>query len=390
MKQRIAITGIGCVTPVGVGIRPFFSAVAGGVSGIREITHFDCSGFDVKLAGEVREDMTRPEKFQDAVAGDPKIGFALEAAGQAMRDAGISGLSGKSLIHLGTSLKYFDLNKIVQAGMSGFSQIVENSMTPGARGFQTPLDVACELIGDIHGPDSLKLTNVSACAASTQAIGHTFQRLRDGTFDMALCGGFDSMINPLGIGGFQLLGALSANTAENARACRPFDASRNGTVLGEGAAMFVLEPLEHARTENRHIYAEILGFGSSLDAWKVSAPDPTGAGCLLAMKGAVRDAGLHPGQIDAVSAHGTGTYLNDETEAAAIRDILGEKWQTTPVFSTKSLRLHPHGALDNVAPGCELDHVVVAPRGFHGQTILKNSFGFGGQNATLILGRVEQ
>ncbi|MCP4347991.1 MAG: beta-ketoacyl-[acyl-carrier-protein] synthase family protein [Desulfobacterales bacterium] len=412
MKRRVVITGIGCVSPLGIGIEPFWDAIADGISGISAISRFDCSSFDVQLAGEIRDNVPYPVEFSDYVAEDIKIAFAINAAVQAMKSTGLTKFGNKCLLHLGTSLETFDLQKIIQNGKAQFDRIVDQTLAKGARHLQMPLDTPCELIESMYGSSCLKLTNVSACAASAQAIGHSFCRIRDGTFDMALCGGFDSMINPLGIGGFQILGALNTNTAQGKRSCRPFDSARSGTVLGEGAAMFVLEPMQDAVEAGKKIYAEILGYGTSLDACKLSAPDPDGYGGMLAMRRALDDACLDADDIHAVSTHGTGTYLNDEVEANAVRRILGDRWPGVPVISTKSLighligaagavelaaciqgfiqnRLHPNGSLNTVAKGCELDHVVGTSRKFEGKYILKNSFGFGGQNATLIIGKAK-
>ncbi|MFC1849937.1 beta-ketoacyl-[acyl-carrier-protein] synthase family protein [candidate division CSSED10-310 bacterium] len=412
MNRRVVITGIGCITPLGPGLRTFWQAISGGHSGIDRITHFDCETFEVQLAAEVKETFTVPPQFSAVVAEDSKLVFALAAAEQAMEDAGLTALGKASLIHVGTSLEVLDLRKVIYQGKADFADIVDHMLSPGARPLQIPLDSAAELIESLYGPVDLKLTNVSACAASTQAIGLSFQRVREGAFEVALCGGFDSMINPLGVGGFQLLGALNTNSEWGERACRPFDAARSGTVLGEGAVLFILEPLEHALEAGKRIYAEILGYGSSLDAHKLSAPDPAGVGGISAMRRALHDARLPPEEIQAISSHGTGTYINDEVEAAAIRTVFKQTWQQIPVISTKSLTghligaagaielsaaiqgflensLHPNGSLHKIAPGCELDHVVDSPRTFSGSNILKNSFGFGGQNASLIIRRTD-
>jgi 3-oxoacyl-[acyl-carrier-protein] synthase II len=218
------------------------------------------------------------------------------------------------------------------------------------------------------------------------------------------------MVNPLGVGGFQLLGALTTDNRRGASACRPFDASRSGTVLGEGAAVLVLEPLERARAEGRPVFAEVCGYGSTLDAHGLSAPDPEGRGAERAMRAALSDAGLEPGRIGHLNTHGTGTRLNDEVEAAAIRRVFAGSWERLPVSATKSVTGHLIGAagaveaaaclfaldrrlapanpwLEKVAPGCELDHAAGAARPWDGGCVLSNSFGFGGQNASLIFGR---
>jgi 3-oxoacyl-(acyl-carrier-protein) synthase len=256
------------------------------------------------------------------------------------------------------------------------------------------------------------LTNCSACAAGAQAIGHSFHAIRSGHFERAVCGGFDSMINPLGIGGFQLLGALTTDNQQGARACRPFDSGRKGTVLGEGAAMFVLEPLEKARAEGKEILGEMMGYGSTLDAYSLSAPDPDGDGAARTMLMALKDAGIPASEVQHINTHGTGTQLNDEVEAKAIRRVFAETWEKIPVTATKAMTGHliaaagpielgaclvpllrrvipPNASLERVAQGCELHHVTEPGTPFEGEYVLTNSFGFGGQNASLVLRRCD-
>jgi 3-oxoacyl-[acyl-carrier-protein] synthase II len=218
------------------------------------------------------------------------------------------------------------------------------------------------------------------------------------------------MVNPLGVGGFQLLGALTTDTDLGAAACRPFDAARSGTVIGEGAAAFVLEPLDRARADGRPVLAEVCGYGSTLDAYSLTAPDPEGDGAARSMQAALEDAGLPPHAIGHLNAHGTGTLLNDEIEARAIRRVLADSWEGLPVSATKSMTGHliaaagavefgacllplleglmpPNPSLTRVGRGCELAHVVGRAQPFDGEYALSNSFGFGGQNASLILRR---
>ena len=411
--RRVAVTGFGVVSPVGVGREAFWSALTAGASGIGRITRFDPSTFAVQLAGEVRGRLELPKDVDEVAGRDPKVGFAFAAAAEALATAGNPRLGVKSLLHLGTSLETFDLAALVFDERRDFRSIVE-----GERPLQVPLDTAGELIRRhfkdmaIKGSGPFILTNVSACAASAQAIGHGFHAVRSGETELAICGGFDSMINPLGVGGFQLLGALSVENDRGESACRPFDASRSGAVLGEGAAMLVLEPLEKARAEGRTALAEVSGYGSTLDAHGLSAPDPEGRGAERAMRAALADAGIAPEAVGHVNAHGTGTRLNDEVEAAAVRRVFAGSWQRLPVSATKSLTGHLIGAagaveagacllalvkgllppnpwLRKVAPGCELDHVTgTAARAFDGEYALSNSFGFGGQNASLVFRRV--
>ncbi len=273
-----------------------------------------------------------------------------------------------------------------------------------------PLDTCTALVAKLYGRPGQALTNCSACAAGAQAIGHGFREVRAGRCELAVCGGLDSMVNPLGIGGFQLLGALTTENDLGPSACRPFDAGRSGTVLGEGAGAVVLEPLDRARAAGKTVLAEVCGYGSTLDACSVSAPDPHGDGAARAMEAALRDANLRPDGIAHINAHGTATILNDEVEAMAIRRVFATCWGRIPVSATKSVTGHliaaagpvevgacllatmrgvlpPNPWLATTGRGCELDHVVGRARAFEGEYLLTNSFGFGGQNATLILRR---
>jgi 3-oxoacyl-[acyl-carrier-protein] synthase II len=406
--RRVAITGFGVVSPIGVGREAFWNSLEQGRSGIGRITRFDCTTFAVQLAGEVRETLDLPAEVAEIAADDPKVGFAYAACREALADAGLDGLNGASLLHLGTSLEVFDLSKVVCGGQPNFEAVVERCLSDKRQRFQIPLDTAVNWIGRMFGRPGLALTNCSACAAGAQAIGHGFRNVRSGKWNVAVCGGCDSMINPLGVGGFQLLGALTTDNERGARACRPFDAARSGAVLGEGAAVLVLEPLQKARAEGRRLLGEICGYGSTLDAYSLTAPDPDGDGAARAMRAALDDAGIAPGAIAHINAHGTGTRLNDEVEAAAIRRVFDGVWERIPVSATKSVTGHliaaagavevgacllalvrgvmpPNPCLDKVGQGCELNHVTGKAAPFEGEYVLSNSFGFGGQNATLIL-----
>jgi 3-oxoacyl-[acyl-carrier-protein] synthase II len=278
----------------------------------------------------------------------------------------------------------------------------------GGHWLQTPLDSAATILGNRYGLLAGRFTNCSACAAGTQVVGEAWQMLRRGQADVALAGAADSMLNPLGLGGFSLLRVLSTENDCPEGACRPFDATREGTVLGEGAAFLVLEGLEHAAARGAAVYAEVVGYGSSLDAFAVSDPDPSGRGAVECMRRAMRSAGLSPEGIDCVNAHGTGTPKNDIVETAAIKMALGRRAYEIPVHSVKSMTGHmiaASGAVEAATaaltlarhtvpptinlrkpdPQCDLDYVPGTARPFRGATVLSNSFGFGGQNATIIL-----
>ncbi|MCX7045836.1 MAG: beta-ketoacyl-[acyl-carrier-protein] synthase family protein [Candidatus Sumerlaeota bacterium] len=406
--RRAAITGFGVVSAVGNGRENFWRALAEGRSGIRPISRFDASTFEVRLAGEVTEALALPEDAALIARDDPKTGFAFAACAEALAQAGIDRLGPRALLHAGASLETFDLKKLIINGKLDFQAVMKRALEPGASRLQYPLDTAIGLIEKHFGRAARTLTNCSACAAGAQAIGHGFRAIREGRFDVAVCGGFDSMINPLGVGGFQLLGALTTNNELGAYACRPFDAARAGTVLGEGAAFVVLEPLESALAAGKTILAEICGYGSSLDAHSLTAPDPEGNGAIRAMTSALEDAKILPSQIGHINAHGTGTQLNDEVEAQAIRKVFASAWEWIPVSATKSMTGHciaaagaievgacllalvrrslpPNPCLARVAAGCELNHVMQPGALFDGEYALSNSFGFGGQNAALVL-----
>lgn len=414
--RRVAITGFGVVSAVGCGREAFWQALAEGRGGIAPITRFDAATFEVRLAGEVKELLFLHDAVAPVAAGDPKVSFAWIACAEALEQAGVGRLDGATLLHIGTSLEVFDLHKLVGGGRPDFAGVVGRSLGTGAPPLQIPLDTAARAIAQTFGRPGRTLINCSACAAGAQAIGHGFQAVRESRFDLAVCGGFDSMINPLGVGGFQLLGALTTDNARGARACRPFDAARAGTVLGEGAAILVLEPLEKARAEGKEILAEVCGYGSSLDACSLSAPDPAGEGAARAMRSALADAGIDKEAVAHINAHGTGTQLNDEVEARAIRGVFDGCWERIPVSATKSMTGHciaaagaveagaclmvlgkgayagvlpPNPTLDKVGTGCELNHVTTAGTKFDGEYVLSNSFGFGGQNAALVLRRLQ-
>ncbi len=407
--ERVAITGIGMVSPMGVGREATWHAFAEGISGIARITHFDARCFDVHLAGEVKEPVRVPDRVAKVARHDRKVGFGFAACMEALAMAGVTCLDSGSLIHVGTSLEVFALDKVIRNGKPDFMAVVRDCLAAAdSVPLQYPLDTTARLLAEVFGRPGQALTNCSACAASAQAIGHSFRAVRSGRFKRALCGGFDSMINPLGVGGFQLLGALTTDNDQGAFACRPFDVARRGTVLGEGAAMLVLEPLAQAKAAGKRILAEVCGYGSTLDAYSLSAPDPNGDGADRAMRAALADAGISPHQIHHINVHGTGTLLNDEVEAKAIRRVFPDCWEAIPVSATKSVTGHligaagaieaaaclvplikgvlpPNPSLERAAHGCELNHMTQKGVTFTGEYVLSNSFGFGGQNATLVL-----
>ncbi len=415
MSRRVVITGLGFCTPVGRSRDEAWRNLLAGRSGVGRITFFDTSQLPVQIGGEVSEfdpsALTR--RFPEA-EGEPdrKVWLGLEAASQAIADAGLDGAVPKdTLLHVGVSLEVFFIEQVVPVAFAKnmATALAGRLLNDGTTGrIQTPLDRLTQVIGDHYGLQGGRYTNCSACAAGAQAIGEAFRRVREGATDIAIAGATDSALNPLGLGGFSLLHILSTENDQPTKACRPFDATRQGTVLSEGAVFLVMETFERARQRGARVYAEVLGYGCSLDAYRVTDPEPTGRGAALSMSRAIRDAGLKPEEIDCVNVHGTGTPKNDGAETLAIKQVLGKRAYEIPITANKSMTGHmiatsgafeaaasaltlhdgkvpPTINLEHPDPLCDLDYVPEGWRPFAGRTVLSNSFGFGGQNATLIL-----
>lgn len=417
--HRVVITGIGVASPVGSGRDAFWSHLMAGHSGIGPITLFDASAFPVRIGGEVQDaDLDSvSERFPESQGiRDRKVFLALLAAWEALTDARVEESDLHSaLLYTGVGLEVFWLDDLTPHAHSTDIRHALVTALPDSMGtqlLQTSLDCTSNLLGERYGFTAGKHINCSACAAGAQVIGEAWETLCEGQATIALAGATDSMLNPLGLGGFSLLRVLSDENAEPECACRPFDVSRKGTVLGEGAAFLVMETLENALHRRVDIYAEIVGYGSSMDAHSVSDPDGTGKGAVQSMRSALQSAGLQPSDIDCINAHGTGTIKNDVVETAAIKELLGERAYHIPVHSVKSMTGHmiaASGAVEAAASimtickkripptinltkadaQCDLDYVPDGPREFSGNTVLSNSFGFGGQNATLIFKRYE-
>jgi 3-oxoacyl-[acyl-carrier-protein] synthase II len=414
---RVVITGIGVLSPIGNDRDEFWASLAAGRSGLGPITLFDASQFPVRIGGQVKGfDPRAVEREFASAAGcrDRKVLLGLAAARQAIRDSGLpeAGFDSASL-HVGVGLEMLCLEDLTPfAQVDEIGRAIASRLPGSLRGrlLQTPLDTTAEILGDRYGFRAGRFTNCSACAAGAQSIGEALRLLRRGEVTLALAGATDSMLNPLGLGGFSLLRVLSAENDTPQRACRPFDVSRQGTALGEGAAFVVLERREDALSRGAFCHAEVLGYGSSMDGFRVSDPEPGGRGAVRSMSAAIADAGLSAREIDCVSAHGTGTPKNDVVETAAIKQVLGQRAREVPVHAVKSMTGHMIAAsgaveaaaaaltisrrlvpptinLDSPDPECDLDYVPGAARPFAGSTVLSNSFGFGGQNATLVFGR---
>lgn len=421
-RRRVAITGIGMVTPIGNDAPSTWANMLSGTSGISQIENFDASGFPTRIAAEVRE--LRPE---DRIA-DPKIlkyaesfaVFALVAAEEAMADSGVrpTSATGERWGIVGGSgmmtTSFASLERLQEHFAQDGTLDVERLGREGGR-LVSPVEFArhqavCTL-GLLQTRFGIRgyANNVhTACASGGQAVGLAARAIRRGDADFVLAGGYDSMINPLGLAGFCLLGALSDDNDDPHRASRPFDATRNGFVLGEGAAFLVLEEWESALARRADIYGELAGDGSSLSGYRITDSPPDGDGAIQAMRAALRDAGEAPEAVDYVNAHGTSTPMNDLSETNAIKAVFGARARNLPVSSTKSQIGHliaaagaVEGALcalairdsvipatlnrDHPDPECDLDYVTEGPRSRTVDVALSNSFGFGGTNACLVI-----
>ncbi|MGQ9497313.1 MAG: beta-ketoacyl-ACP synthase II [Desulfotomaculales bacterium] len=409
---RVVITGMGVISPVGTGLDTFWSALVNGVSGVREITRFDASRYRTRIAAEVADFV--PENYLDRKESrrmDRFTQFAVACAVMAVEDARLD-LARVEKERIGV---------IFGSGIGGIQTLEEQANILLTRGpdrvspFFVPMMISNMAAGQIamtFGFQGPNFTLVSACASSNHAIGDAFKIIQSGTADVIITGGAEAAITPLALAGFCAMKATSTRNEEPARASRPFDAERDGFVMGEGAAALVLEGEEHAKRRGARIYAEICGYGTSCDAYHITAPDPEGTGAARAMANAIADAGLRPEDIDYINAHGTSTPLNDRVETAAIKRVFGDHAYRLAVSSTKSMTGHLLGAaggLEAVAsvltifhqvipptinyefpdPECDLDYVPNKARPARIRAVLSNGFGFGGQNASLIFRHLE-
>jgi 3-oxoacyl-[acyl-carrier-protein] synthase II len=421
--RRVVVTGIGVVSPIGTGITAFFDGLRRARPGIDSIRSFDARTFPSGIAGEVRDleidSLDLPERERAALLRDRKSTYGLVAAREALADAfgdrpwKGSLQPGRVGTFIGAGLEVFHLEDAVPHYVDGRlnarSLLDEVMAAPLEARLQIPAHLGARCIARETGAQGPFSVNLSACAAGTQALGEAFQAIQEGLCDMVVAGGYDSMVNPLGVGGFCVLEALSRSNHLGAAASRPFDARRDGFVLGEGAGMCIVEELGVARSRGARIYAELLGYATTLDAFRVSDPAPDQAGAIAAMRTALQRSGLRPEDIGYINAHGTATRKNDPGETRAIRAVFGSAADRIPVSSTKSQIGHligASGAVEFIAglfaiqektvpatinltqpdPECDLDYVPIHPRSCDVRTFLSNSFGFGGQNATIVAG----
>ena len=406
-KRRVVITGVGMITPLGIGVEQSWNGLLAGRSGIGKITQFDAANFPTRIAGEVAgfnpEDYIEPKEIKKM---DRFIHFALAAAQMAMNDSGLK-ITDENAERAGV---------IVGSGIGGLRSIEHYHSVLLEKGprritpFFIPMLVVNLASGQISirfgakGPNSAVVT---ACATGSHAIGDAFKIIQRGDADAMIAGGTEAVITPLGIGGFNAMKALSTRNDEPEKASRPFDMDRDGFIMGEGAGIMILESLETALERGAGIYAEIAGYGMAADAYHITAPSPNGEGAARCMKMALKDAGVEPSVVNYINAHGTSTKAGDEIETYAIKTVFGEYAYKIPVSSTKSMTGHLLGAaggvesvisilsikddiipptinLDTPDPECDLDYVPKKARRTTVNYALSNSFGFGGTNACLL------
>jgi len=419
-RRRVAITGLGLVTPVGNDVATTWTALLEGRSGVAPISIFDASGFSTRIAAEVKEfDATALGTERKLLKfANRSHRFALGAAEQAMRDAGIAPTPATATrwgCSVGTGMMgvaYEDLSAVQRYsaadGELPADRLVSDPTAADPIVFcRSQSTAGLALLTRRFGIHGYATSVHTACASGGQAIGTALKLIRRGSADYALAGGFDSMISPVGLGGFCLLSAVSADNDEPQRASRPFDATRNGFVLGEGAGFVVLEEWGAARRRGAHIYAELAGDGNSLSSYRITDSPPDGDGPIQSMRAALADAGAAPEDVDYINAHGTSTYMNDKSESAAIHTVFGDRTAEVAVSSTKSSMGHLIAAAGAVEvavcamairygklplnanlrerdPDCELN-LVVAPTKRRVRMTLSNSFGFGGSNSCVAL-----
>ncbi|MGZ5488372.1 MAG: beta-ketoacyl-ACP synthase II [Candidatus Aminicenantales bacterium] len=411
--RRVAITGIGLISPLGTGTDKNWQALLRGESGIASLTRFDVSRYSTRFGGEVKDfDPLAFIERKESRKMDPFIRFAVAAAELAVADSGIAAAD----LHSERAGTY------VGSGIGGLASIEENLRILWDKGPDriSPFFLVQTIINEASGQISIRFgakgpncANATACSTGTHAIGDSFRIIARGDADIMIAGGTEAPLTPLSLAGFTAIKALSERNDEPAKASRPFDARRDGFVMGEGAGVLLLEELDRALARNARIYAEVVGYGMSSDAYHVAAPDPSGDGAARVMRLAVADAGIGPEDVQYINAHGTSTPLNDKTETMAIKAVFGDQARRLAVSSTKSMTGHLLGAAGGLEAGitalalfhqimpptinaefpdpeCDLDYVPNAARKARLVHALSNSFGFGGTNGALLLKSFER
>ena len=411
-ERRVVITGMGVLTPLGCDLEVFWQNLLAGKSGIAPVTRFDTTNFDSKIGGEVKD--FKPEEFmpiKETRRTDRFVQYAVGAATKALTDSGIE-------------MSKTDANRVgvlIGSGIGGMETIEEQSAILLKKGpgrvspFMIPMlivNMASGYVSMLLGAKGPNLAVVSACATATHALGEAARAIVHNDADVMIAGGSEAAITQFGYAGFCAMKAMSTRNHEPERASRPFDAQRDGFVMGDGAGVCILESLEHARKRHAKIYCEVVGYGITGDAYHMSAPAPEGEGAARSMAMAMRHAHLNPEQIDYINAHGTSTPVGDKCETQAIKSTFGSYAKKLAVSSTKSMTGHLLGAAgavetavcalairDNIVPptinyenpdpDCDLDYVPNKAREMKVNACLNNSLGFGGHNATLIVSRLE-
>ena len=413
MTRRVVVTGLGVVSPVGIGVSTFWENLLKGVSGVGFITEFDASEFPVKIAGEVKnfdaETLVGDRKTVRHM--DRNAQFAVAAAKMAMADAKLD-MTKEDAARAGT---------VIGTGIGGIGTMEDTVLRIEKRGpgkvnpFAVPMMIANMASGQISilcGLEGPVLTDVTACASGTNAIGLAQRLIKYGDADIMIAGGTEAAVCPAPMAGFAAMKALSSRECPPEEASCPFDVRRDGFVLGEGSGILVLEEYEHAKKRGAHIYAELAGYGSNGDAYHITAPRPGGDMAHRCMELALKDADIKPEEVDYINAHGTSTHLNDANETKAIKELLGKHAYEIPVNSTKSMTGHLLGAAGGIEAvvcalsiennkvhptinqkekdtDCDLDYVAEGARDVNVRVAMSNSFGFGGHNAVIVMRKVE-
>jgi 3-oxoacyl-[acyl-carrier-protein] synthase II len=427
MRRRVVITGMGAITPIGQTLPDMFHALVHGKSGVGTISHFDASRFPTRIAAEVNNyDLGKyvSDSARYQYAG-PNTRFALGAARQALDHAGIN--AGGKIdrarfgVYLGSGEGIQDFHVVMSMVARSyrddlrtvepllFTRLAQKEYHP-EREFEQELHTPPGHVARVFGLEGPNYNCLTSCAAGSQAVGEATQMIRQGEADLMLAGGTHSMIHPLGVTGFCRLTAMSTSNDEPAKASRPFDAKRDGFVLGEGAALLVLEELEHAKHRGATIHAEITGYGVTADAFRLTDSHPEGRNAVFCVEEALADSGLAPSDIGYINAHGTSTQLNDRVETLTIKKVFGDDAGKVPISSTKSMMGHliaaagsvetiicvqalqqgllpPTINYENPDPDCDLDYIPNTAREKTFRHAMTNSFGFGGQNVTLIVSK---